>query len=120
MYVPHHDVMLVPAELQGPEYELDGQKIPQVSVSASRDKNGRIHVSLCNLSPATPVRLSCDLEGGKVGAMKGRVLTAPEINAHNTFERPEAVKPAPFDDFTPTQKGFETTLPAKSIVVLEL
>ncbi len=120
MYVPHHDATLVPAELQGPDYELAGQKIPQVSVSASRDKSGRVHVSLCNLSPTAAVRLTCEVQGAKVGSMKGRVLTAPEINAHNTFAQPETVKPSAFEDFSATQKGFEANLPAKSIVMLEL
>ena len=48
------------------------------------------------------------------------MLTAPAMNAINTFERPDAVKPAPFDAFK-TQGGVTTlTLPPKSVVVLEL
>jgi alpha-N-arabinofuranosidase len=66
------------------------------------------------------VRLTCEVQGAKVGSMKGRVLTAPEINAHNTFAQPETVKPSAFEDFSATQKGFEANLPAKSIVMLEL
>ncbi len=49
-----------------------------------------------------------------------RVLTAQAMNATNTFERPELVRPAPFDAFR-TQAGTTTlTLPPKSVVVLEL
>ena len=50
----------------------------------------------------------------------GRVLTAPEMQAHNTFDSPETIKPAEFRDFTRTDDGFTAKLPAKSVVVLEL
>ena len=52
--------------------------------------------------------------------ISGRILTAPEMNAHNTFDQPDTVKPAEFSAFQMTDKGFVTTLPAKSVVVLEL
>jgi alpha-L-arabinofuranosidase len=49
------------------------------------------------------------------------VLTAPAMQAHNTFEAPETVKPAPFDGATLATAGTLTvSLPAKSVVVLEL
>ena len=45
---------------------------------------------------------------------------APEMNAHNTFDQPDNVKPAEFNAFEVTGNGFITTLPPKSVVVLEL
>jgi len=32
------------------DYTFNGEKIPAVNVSASRGKNGRIHLTLCNLA----------------------------------------------------------------------
>jgi alpha-N-arabinofuranosidase len=52
--------------------------------------------------------------------MTGQVLTASEMNARNTFEKPENLKLAEFSTFKTTTSGFTTTLPAKSVVVLEL
>jgi alpha-L-arabinofuranosidase len=120
MFVPHHDATLLPSELHSADYEFNGQKIPAVSVSASRDKEGKIHVSLCNLNPIRPAEVNCDLQGAKAQKISGRVLTAPEMNAHNTFEHPDTVQPAEFSDFKTTDSGFVTTLPAKSVVVLEV
>jgi alpha-N-arabinofuranosidase len=53
-------------------------------------------------------------------AIAGRVLTAPAVNAHNTFAAPDVVTPQRFDGATLTAGGLRVTLPAKSVVVLEL
>jgi alpha-N-arabinofuranosidase len=101
-----------------PDYESRGQSVPNVHVSASRAQDGKINVTLCNLNPNQPAQVSCELQGAKAAKLSGRVLTAPEINTHNTFEQPENVKPAAFDAFETTDGGFNTTLPSKSVVVL--
>jgi alpha-L-arabinofuranosidase len=120
MYTVHHDATLLPSGLQTADYVFNGQKIPAVSVSASRDQAGKIHVTLCNLDPNRPAQVTCDLQGAKARKIAGRVLTAPEMNAHNTFDHPDNVKPAEFNAFQATDNGFLTTLPAKSVVVLEV
>ena len=120
MYVPHHDATLLPSELQSADYEFDSQKIPAVSVSSSRDTAGKIHVTLCNLNPNQPAEISCELEGAKAREISGRVLTAPEMNSHNTFDQPDNVQPVAFSNFKTTAGGFTTTLPAKSVVALEI
>lgn len=120
MYTVHHDARRLPGQLQCADYEFDGAKIPGLQVSASKDKAGKIHVTLCNLNPNQPAQLACELKGAKARPISGRVLTAPQMTAHNTFDAPETVKPAPFSAFQATDAGFTTTLPAKSVVVLEL
>jgi alpha-L-arabinofuranosidase len=52
--------------------------------------------------------------------MRDRVLSAAAITAHNTFAEPDNVKPADFKDFQPTAAGFHVTLPAKSVVAMEI
>jgi alpha-N-arabinofuranosidase len=120
MYSVHQDATLLPSELQSADYEFSSQKIPMLSASASRDRGGKIHVSLCNLNPNQSATVSCRMEGATARKITGRVLTAPEITAHNTFEQPEAVKPAVFTAVQAGENGFTTTLPAKSVVVLEI
>jgi len=58
--------------------------------------------------------------GARAKKLPGRILTAPEMNARNTFDQPDAVKPAEFNAFKLMDNGFVTTLPAKSVVVLEV
>jgi alpha-N-arabinofuranosidase len=120
MYTVHHDAKLLPTELRSADYVSGEQEIPAVNASASRDGDGKIHVTLCNLHPRLAAEVTCELQGAKVQKLSGRVLSAAEITAHNTFEQPEALKPAPFAGFKSTEEGFVTTLPAKSVVVLTL
>jgi alpha-N-arabinofuranosidase len=120
MYASHHDARLIPSDLESVDYEFGNNKIPAVNVSASHDETGKIHVTLCNLNPNVPVEVNCDLKGAKVAKMAGQVLTAAEMNARNTFEKPEDLKLAEFNSFKTTGTGFATTLPPKSVVMLEL
>jgi alpha-N-arabinofuranosidase len=47
----------------------------------------------------------------------GSVLTAAEMDAHNTFAAPDAVKPAPFQAAARDGR-LVLSLPAKSVVVV--
>jgi Alpha-L-arabinofuranosidase len=120
MYTVHHDATLLPIDLKTQNYKSGNHEIPQVNASASRSKDGKVHVTLCNLSATEPAEIACELAGLKVQKISGRVLTAPAINSHNTFDNPDVVKPAAFNAFKTTDSGFSTTLPAKSVVVLAL
>ena len=120
MFTVHHDAKLLPTELETVAYRFDQDQIPALNVSASRDKNGKIHVTLCNLNPNATAEVSCELKGAKANGLTGRVLTAPAITSHNTFDQPDTVKPAAFTAFQTTDNGFTTSLPAKSVVVLEV
>ena len=42
------------------------------------------------------------------------------MNAHNTFENPDAVKPRPFDGAKLVNEDLEMSLPRMSVVVLEI
>jgi alpha-N-arabinofuranosidase len=120
MYKVHHDATLLPVELECGDYKFGGQNIPAIDVSASRDKSGKVHLSLCNLDPTSSRELTCKFQGFRARRVSGRVLTAEVMTAHNTFAQPDAVKPAQFDDFSLNSNVLTVTLPSKSVVVLEL
>lgn len=116
MYKVHQEAELLKSVLEHGEYEYEGQKVPQISASASRDKEGKIHVTLCNLSPREDAEVDFELAGVKTGKVSGAILTAETMNAHNTFEKPEAVKPAGFTEITAAGKGFSARIPRMSVV----
>jgi len=120
LYTVHHDATLLPTDLACPDYAFEGDKVPSMNVSASRDKAGKVHVSLCNIDPHNAMEVKAQLQGVTPKLISGQVLTAGEITAHNTFDRPGLVEPAPFRDAKATNDGFTATVPAKSIVVLEI
>jgi alpha-N-arabinofuranosidase len=120
MFKVHQGATYLPVDLAAPDYALGSARIPGVSASASRDRNGRIHLSLVNTDPNRAVRVECTLAGALPKSASGRVLTAASMQAHNTFDAPDAVQPAPFSDFLLSGTSLAVTLPSKSIAVLEL
>jgi alpha-N-arabinofuranosidase len=120
MYKVHQDGTLLPVELNCGDYQFGDEKIPSLSVSASRDKSGKIHISVCNLDPKSSAELICKLPGAKCKGASGCVLTADAMTAHNTFDKPEVVVPADFYDFKLKGDILTVTLPSKSVVVLEI
>jgi alpha-N-arabinofuranosidase len=120
MFTPHQDATSLPSELKCEDYSFSGKKIPGVSVSASVDQAGAIHVTLCNVNPTRAANVNCELQGGARKNVSGRVLTSADMTTHNTFDQPDNLKPEPFNDVQLAGNGFTTTLPPKSVVALEL
>jgi alpha-N-arabinofuranosidase len=121
MYKGHHDATLLPLHIDSPlEYSYGERSIPAVSVSASKDIAGKVHVSLVNIHPEEATGISLELRGMEADQVVGRILTADALNAHNTFEQPDAVRPASMKGIKLSKGVLTFTLPAHSIVVLEL
>jgi len=121
MFKVHQGETFLPLELQSPEYAFGPEKVPMVSASATEaaDKSA-VHLSLANTSPSQAVTLSVKLAGFAPKTIAGRLLTAPAINAHNTFAAPSAVQPVAFTGAALKGDALEIALPAKSVVVLTL
>jgi alpha-N-arabinofuranosidase len=120
LYKVHQDALLLPSSLTCGQYELEGKSLPALNASASRDANGLIHVSVVNIDPEKDYALSIDLRGADAKEITGKILTAPAITALNTFDDPQAVKPAEFNKASIGKNGISVQIPAKSIVVLEI
>jgi len=120
MYRVHQNATLLPVSLTCGDYTFDDDRIPALSVSASRDQDGRVRVSLCNLDPNEQGDVVCHLRGAEFSKVTGRILTAERINAHNTFDQPEQVKPTEFGAVKLEGTELTATLPPKAVVVLEL
>ncbi len=120
MYSVHQDATLLPSEVESPKYALGNEEIPAVTVSASRDSGGKVHISLTNADPHHPVNVSGTLEGMTATSVSGRVLTAAEINSYNTFAAPNAVQPTALQGASVADGKIVAMLPPKSVVVLEV
>ena len=118
MYKNHQEATLVESyidtEIIGVEEE---NLVPNLHESVSVDQQGKINITLNNLS----VSESYDIEGiivdKCVKTVKATVLTN-EMGAFNTFDNPEVVKPERFDKFTITNKGLNFTIPPCSVLNL--
>ncbi len=112
LYQVHQGAALLPSEVTA------GKE--SVYVSASKDKEGAIHVSLVNARADRAAKVTAKLSGPVVKSVSGHIITAEKLDAHNTFDQPDAVKPMPFDGAEVKGDQLTATLPAKSVVVLEL
>ena len=120
MYRPHHDALLLPADLRGDEYALGDEAMPSMSATASRDDAGKVHLTISNLDPNHGRKLTCDVRGVAVQQVSGQVLTAEAITAHNTFDQPAKVAPMPFAGIGREGRLLTLELPPCSVVALEL
>ncbi len=122
MYKVFQDAERLVTHYSGEDYELDGEKIPQISASASRDATGKLHVSLCNLHHEHSGEVSIQLRGlnGTIASVQGRTLNANSMDAHNTFENPTALEPAVFENYELTGDVVRATLAPMSVTVLEI
>lgn len=120
MYKVHQDAKYLPIKLDVPDYEVDGKKIAAVNASASQDAAGKVHISLVNLDIHHPITITTALQDIKWSAVSGQILTSANVTNINTFADPNKIH---LGNFTGAKKDGDklvVTLPAKSIVTLEL
>lgn len=118
MYKVHHDATLLPLHLNCGHYSLDGREVPSLSASASRDAKGAVSISLVNIDPSAESEVLIDLRGGEFSGVTGRVLSSTELNAHNTFEKSETVRPVAFTGARLKKNILSLKVPPASVVVL--
>ncbi|HSV26403.1 MAG TPA: alpha-L-arabinofuranosidase C-terminal domain-containing protein, partial [Sedimentisphaerales bacterium] len=116
----HQDAELLESKAVCDAYRLGDDMVPSLSVSASRDAEGRINVTMTNSNPNKAADVSLELVGGGAGKVTARALAAKKMNAMNTFEKPDAVKPVAFGDFTKKKDALLMKLPAKSVTVVTI
>lgn len=121
MYKVHRDAKALSFELETGSYKLGDESIPAVSATASLDDAGRIHVSITNLDPNLARVVEIELAGQAARSVRsGRILTADAMNAHNTFDAPDSLVPQDFAGAKVVGGKLVVSLPAKSLVTLEL
>jgi alpha-N-arabinofuranosidase len=120
MYNVHQDATMLPLTIKSNDYIFENDKLPAVSVSASKDKQGVTHISLVNIDPAKPQSVNVDLRGEKYTGVSGRILTSKKIQDYNSFENPDVIAPAAFNGAKITNNKLNVQLPANSVVVLTL
>ncbi len=120
MFRDHQNARLLTTDLKCEDYIFGDKKIPAISASASISNEGKILITLANLNPGKDIVISCPVIGFTIKNINGQILTAEQMNAHNTFENPDNVKTIEFKGFKVKDDIITVTLPSKSVVALEL
>jgi alpha-L-arabinofuranosidase len=120
MYNVHQDALMLPLEVTSNDYTLADKKLKAISASASRNKNGVVHISIVNIDAKNSQEVSIDITGVAAKSMTGRILRSEKLQDYNSFNNPDKVKPAPFNSATISGSTLTLKMPAFSVVVLEL
>src|SRR5690606_24309821 len=118
MYTVHHDAQLIPVKFESPNYTYQGESIPAISISASKDDAGKTNISLVNIDAKKDHKVELDLAGMDVKSMAGQILRSGKIQDHNTFDNPTKIQIGDFKDFKIKNGKLELSLPPFSVVVL--
>ena len=127
MYKGFQDATYLPMDfkcdsmaVRGDNHASGGRKIPALSTSAAKQKDGSMIISLANVSVDKAQSVEINVDGAAVKAVEGRILTCKAVTDYNDFDNPNRVAPTAFKD-AKLKKGVLTVkVPAKSIVVLNL
>jgi alpha-L-arabinofuranosidase len=120
MYVPFQGATVLPIELQDIlQYQLGDSAIEAVSATAARGVDGKVYLALVNTDPGAAKNVEISLSGMDVSGVSGQVLTAQEMDAHNTFDKPETIAPREYS--ASAQDGqLVLEVPAKAIIVVSV
>ena len=120
MYNVHQNATLLPVTITSENYILGSEKLPAISASASKDKDGIVHITLVNIDPDKTHKISLNLNGGKFAKVMGSVLASANVNDYNTFEEPKKIQPKAFKDVYLENNNIAINMPSASVVVLTL
>ena len=120
MYKCHQENELLDSFVETKEIGNEGGKVPNLNESVSIDKDGKIHITLTNLSATESFDIETVLAETNVKKVSGEILTGA-MDAHNTFENPDEVHTVSFDDIKVNGDKLNFTIPACSVlhIVLE-
>ncbi len=121
MYKVHQDATLLPSHISCEDFSFQNETIPAISASASRNNDGKIHVSLCNIHPNKTMDLTIELRGlDKTKKVTGEIITAAAMNDYNDFGQEEKVFCKPFSGFKVDKNLLHVKLPSKSLITLAI
>jgi alpha-N-arabinofuranosidase len=119
LYQPHMDALLLPTFLKGPEYVFEEESLDALSVSASKGKDGTMNITIVNMDPDNDISLDLEIVGFEARSITGKYISSKEFYDYNSFEDPDVVKINELKAPKLSKGIISTTLPAKSVVLLQ-
>jgi alpha-N-arabinofuranosidase len=117
MYKVHQQATMVPATLK----TSNNQNIPIISASSSVDSTKNLHISLCNTHATATHTVTITLNNAPAYAScTGTIVSGPAYNSYNNFGAAENVNIKSFTGATYSGNTVTVTMPAFSVVTLEL
>ncbi|HKJ33766.1 MAG TPA: alpha-L-arabinofuranosidase C-terminal domain-containing protein [Balneolales bacterium] len=121
MYKKHMGATYLPLHMNVKNYTYDGQSIPSITATASKDSEGNVHLTISNLNPNKSQQVTLDIRGLNLSHVSnGKILTAKTFDSYNTFDHPNNVKPEAFHHARLVGNKLIIDMPSKSLVSLDL
>jgi alpha-N-arabinofuranosidase len=119
IYQPFQGATALPVTVSTPNYTAGKESIPAVDVTAARGTDGATYVGLINADPNQPADVAISVAGAK-SHITGQLLTGAKMDSRNEFGAAEQVHPVPFTGAHWSAGTLQVSMPAKSVVVLQL
>lgn len=119
MYNVHQDAQLIPVSFDAPKYRYQEESLPAISVAASKDSLGVMHISLVNIDSKRENAITMDLSEFGIKKVTATILSSDNLKDHNTFENPKKIERKSYKEFSVKKGNLKITLPPFSVVVIE-
>ena len=120
MYKHHQDGTLIESSLDSKPIGLEDEfMVPNLHESCSKDKDGKYHITLANLSVEESYDISCCLPGNAVRSVKAEILSG-KMDDKNTFEEPDNVTIRAFEGLVTDGDTISFIIPRNSVMHIEV
>jgi len=121
MYKVHFDALMLPVEVNCAEITHGEDNFPALSVSASKNIDGEINITLANVSPDKELNTHIDLEGiENFKITNSDVITSDKMNSYNDFGQNEQVNIKDFNGIKKDGNSIQVNIPSKAIILISL
>jgi alpha-L-arabinofuranosidase len=119
LYKGHQDATLIESYVQQDLTGTQEAQVPAMHVSASVSHEGKVHVTLVNLSADQQHEVRCSLSGGNFTKACIRYISG-DPNSHNEFGKEAQVSIRAAEDILVTDSGFCIKMPSCCVMEIVL
>ena len=120
MYKHHQDGTLIASLVDTKTIGLEEEyQVPNLHESCSKDKDGKYHITLANLSSSESYEICADLLGNEISSAKAEIVTG-KMDDKNTFDEPNKVMVRTFEEMRSDGDKIAFSIPACSVMHIEV
>jgi alpha-N-arabinofuranosidase len=118
LFKEHQNGTLLPVDVKVENYTYNGQEIPGLSISSSKNGKNEVFVTIVNPDPSRDVELKIEFLAFSPKIVSGRILSSGAMQDHNTFTNIEKIRTEMFKGTEIAGGAIRAVLPSKSVVSL--
>lgn len=120
MYSAHQDNELLESSIDTVSIGLEEKHmVPNLTESVSVNKEGKIHITMTNLSVSESYEIESNLLGTQVKSVQAEIVTG-QMGDHNTFDNKELIKIKSFENVKIRGDKLSYDIPPCSVLHLEI